>query len=119
MEPVRVKVYGLFWRTRKRYLLDSGVGLVVLVVMLVGWFSGWPALKERIDVIEKFHVEKGQPGLPTYMQVTVAVLDVLPLILLATALFKCLEMFIVLRCFARKEAERPRQGAGSAPGGRA
>jgi hypothetical protein len=117
MEPVRVKVYGLFWRTRQRYLIDSAVGLACLLALFIGWFPAWPHLKGRIETIERFRVENGEPGLPTYMQITVAVLDVLPLILTATALFKCLEMFIVLRAFARKEAEQKNPKAGPAPGG--
>jgi hypothetical protein len=117
MEPVRVKVYGLFWRTRQRYLIDSAIGLACLLALFIAWFPGWPHLKARIDTIEKIRHENGEPGLPTYMTVTVAVLDVLPLILTATALFKCLEMFLVLRAFARNEAELKRPKAGPATGG--
>jgi hypothetical protein len=117
MEPVRVKVYGLFSRTRKRYLLDSAIGLAALLAVFIAWFPCWPPLKERIDTIEKFRVEKGESGLPTYMQITVAVLDVLPLVLTATGLFKCLEMFLVLRSFARKEAEQAQLGTGPVRGG--
>jgi hypothetical protein len=119
MEPVRVKVYGLFWRTRQRYLLDSAIGLAALLAIFIAWFPCWPPLKERIATIEKFRLEKGESGLPTYMLVTVAVLDVLPWILTATALFKCLEMYIVLRTFARKEAEQTRPPAGPTPSGSA
>jgi hypothetical protein len=105
MEPVRVKLYGLFWRTRQRYLIDSGIGLVVLAAMVIGWFSGWPALKEKLDVIELHRIQTGKPAMPPYMQLTVAVLDVLPIVLVATALFKGMEMYFVLQQFARKEAE--------------
>jgi hypothetical protein len=117
MEPVRVKVYGLFWRTRQRYLVDSAIGLAALLAVFIAWFPGWPPLKERIATIEKYRIEKGEAGLPTYMQFTVAILDVLPLILTATALFKCLEMYLVLRAFARKEAEQTRPTTGPARGG--
>jgi hypothetical protein len=117
MEPVRVKVYGLFWRTRQRYLIDSAIGLACLLALFIAWFPGWPHLKARIETIEKSRIENGEPGLPTYMQITVAVLDVLPLVLTATALFKCLEMFIVLRAFARKEAEQKNPNAGQTRGG--
>jgi hypothetical protein len=106
MEPVRVKVYGLFKRTRKRYLIDSALGLAALLAVFVAWFALWPVLHGRI---ESSRQQLHWAELPTWMRLTVAVLDVLPWILTATALFKCLEMFLVLRCFARKEAEQTRQ----------
>jgi hypothetical protein len=109
MEPVRVKVYGLFSWTRKRYLVDCAIEFAALLVVFIAWFPSWPPLKERLDLIEKAHIAKGEPGHPTYMLFMFAVLDVLPWLLTAMALFKCLEMFLVLRCFARKEAERTRQ----------
>jgi hypothetical protein len=117
MEPVRVKVYGLFSWTRKRYLVDCAIELAALLVVFMLWFPVWPPLKERLDVAQKSRIETGEPGHPGYVLFTAAVLDALPLILTALALFKCLEMFIVLRAFARKEAEQKRRAAGPAPGG--
>ncbi len=114
MEPVRVTIYGLFPRTRKRYVIDSLIGLGTLAAMFSAWFPLWPILRDKIE-IGRLRLEPSV--LPVWMQVTVVVLEVLPWILLATALFKCLEMYLVLRCFARKEAERPRQGTGPTPGG--
>ena len=93
-EPVRVKVYGLFPLTRRRYLSQAFFGIVALVTMLVGWFLSWPRLRGHLS----------QATLPPAMRVTVAVLDQVPWILLATAALKGLETFVVLRCFARKEA---------------
>jgi hypothetical protein len=110
MEPVRVKVYGLFSRTRRRYLRESIFGLIVCAALWIAWIPFWPLFKERIDTIQKAGIELGKGDLPVAMKVMVAVLEAAPWILLATALFKCLEMFLVLRCFARKEAERSRQG---------
>jgi hypothetical protein len=109
MEPVRVKIYGLFSRTRKRYLTDAALGLSALVGVLIAWFFLWPNLRNRIEEGRQ-HLEP--PVLPLWMQITVVVLEVLPWILTATAVFKCLEMFLVLRCFARKEDEKSRQGTG-------
>ena len=114
MEPVRVKIYGLFARTRKRYMIDSLIGLGTLAAMFIAWFPLWPILYEKIEIGRS---RLDPPELPFWMQFTVAVLQVLPWILLATALFKCLEMYLVLRCFARKEAAPPRQDTGPTPSG--
>jgi hypothetical protein len=112
MEPVRVKLYGLFWRTRTRYLIDSGIGLAVLGAMVIGWFSCWPPLKDKLEVIEHHQIQAGKPPLPPYMQITIAVLNVLPIILGATALYKGMEMYFVLQNFARKEAESKKAAVG-------
>jgi hypothetical protein len=94
VEPVRVKVYGLFSLTRRRYLKQALAGGFYLCVLLAAWWLGWPALEKVL--------KRGQ--LPTAMAVTVAILDNVPLILLAAALYKAGEMYFVLRLFARKEA---------------
>jgi hypothetical protein len=114
MEPVQVKLYGLFKRTRKRYLIDAVLGLATLAAMFIAWFPLWPILFARI---EKGRQNLGWVEHPGWMKVIIVFLDVLPWILAAAALFKCLEMFLVLRCFARKEGERARQGTGPKPSG--
>jgi hypothetical protein len=91
---VRVKVYGLFARTRRRYLIDAAIGVVFGLILLVVWWLGWPTLRERLTKLE----------LPPFLKVTVAVLDQTPWILLAAALWKGTEAVFVLRSFARKEA---------------
>ncbi len=98
MEPVRVKVYGLFWQTRRRYVLQSLFGLGYGFVMLILWLAFWPEMYKKLN--------RWDIDLPAYMRVTVAILNVLPWILLAAALIKLFEMWIVLRRFTRKEVER-------------
>jgi hypothetical protein len=97
-EPVRVKLYGLFSRTRRRYvvgsILELGYAAALLIVWVLAWPHYWAILKGRGD------------QLPTSMMVTVAVLKNLPLIMVAAVAIKAFEMWIVLRLFARKEAER-------------
>jgi hypothetical protein len=93
-EPVRVKVYGLFSLTRRRYLKQAVAGGFYLCVLLAAWWLGWPVLRERLA--------RGE--LPRAMALTVAILDNGPLILLAAALYKAAEVYFVLRLFARKEA---------------
>jgi len=98
VEPVRVKVYGLFWQTRRRYVLQSLFGLGYGVALWILWLIEWPEMSTKLN--------RWDIDLPTYMKVTVAILNVLPWILLAAAAIKLFEMWIVLRRFTRKEVEQ-------------
>jgi hypothetical protein len=93
-EPVRVKVYGLFALTRRRYLFQAASGGVCIVALLLAWYFGWPALKERLERLPA----------PPVLSVMIQVLEWAPWILIATAVYKFLEIAVVLRCFARKAA---------------
>jgi hypothetical protein len=93
VEPVRVKVYGLYPLTKRRYLTQAVAGVVMAVLILVGWWFGWPPLRDRLM----------QRELPAAMTAVVAVLNNVPWILLAALVFKAIEVFFVLRAFARKE----------------
>jgi hypothetical protein len=94
--PPRVKVYGLFPLTRRRYLKQAVAGVFCLLVVLAAWWLGWPDLRQRLVRVQ----------LPPAMALTVAVLDNAPWILLAALLYKAGEVYCVLRLFARKEAQR-------------
>jgi hypothetical protein len=96
VEPVRVKLYGLIWHTRRRYLVHSIMGLGAVVGVLIVWWLGWPRLRHNLELFD----------LPTHMAVTVAVLNQVPWIMLVAVTIKAFEMWIVLRRFAQKEAER-------------
>jgi len=102
---VRVRVYGLSSLTRRRYLTQAVAGLVGVVLVLAGWWFGWPPLRDRLTGRE----------LPASMNVIVAVLNSVPWILLAAVVFKAIEVFFVLRIFARKEQERRRAASTAAP----
>ena len=97
MEPVRVKVYGLFAWTRRRYFVQSVLDFVSGAAVLLFWLLVWPGMKQN--------VMRFDPP-PTHLIVVVAVLDQVPWILLAATAVKVFEMWIVLRRFARKEAEQ-------------
>jgi hypothetical protein len=99
VEPIRVKVYGLFSQTRRRYILQSIFGLGYGVALLILWWKLWPGLRETLT-------RRPDVQLPTHMIVTVAVLNEVPWILLIVAVIKAFEMWIVLRRFAQKEAEQ-------------
>jgi hypothetical protein len=97
VEPVRVKVYGLLSRTRRRYVLEATVGVVCLVAVMVAWWFGWPKLRQRLVQLE----------LSPAMRTVVIILDAVPWLLLVVAAVKAVEIPIVLRAFARKAAAPP------------
>ena len=48
MEPVRVKVYGLFSLTKQSYLRQAAAGVVFAAFIAAGWYFGWPPLSKRL-----------------------------------------------------------------------
>jgi len=94
---MRVKVYGLFSRTRRRYIIEAITGVVFGLMLFVAWWLGWPDLRQRLLALEP----------PPFLRLTLAVLDRTPWILLGAALWKGMEVLIVLRSFARKEVRNP------------
>ena len=94
MEPVRVKVYGLFSRTRRRYVIEAATGAVFGLLLFAAWWLGWPYWRQRLVNLD----------LPPFLLLTVKVLDRTPWILLGVALWKGMEVLIVLRAFAHQEA---------------
>jgi hypothetical protein len=103
--PVQVKVWGLFRRTRTRYLAEAVIGALCLAAALVIWWLGWPGLRHRLV----------QHELTPKLRLTVAVLDLLPWIVLGAAALKALEVAVVLRRFAAREREAAAKG--DAPSG--
>ncbi len=96
MEPVRVKLYGLFSMTKRRYVFQAAASVVGAVLVLVGWYFAWPGLRPRLT----------RPDLPasTFRTLIVAVMDAVPWILLTALAYQAAEVYLVLRAFARKEA---------------
>jgi xylose isomerase len=94
MGPVRVKVYGLFPRTRRRYVTEAFVGGLLLLAALVAWWLGWPELEARLKRLPQV---RG-------VVATEAVLANVPWMVLAAAVLKSIELIVVLRRFTRKEA---------------
>ena len=98
MEPVRVKVYGLFSLTRRRYLIQAIAGVATAMVVLIAWYFAWPPMHERLT----------RPELPpsAFRTFLVAVLNNVPWILMAALAYKMAEVYFVLRIFARKEGTK-------------
>ena len=104
MGPVRVKVYGLFPLSRRRYLFQAACGAVCWVALFVVWWMFGPELNERLMKVKQ----------TTWVAIVRSVLVAAPWILVGVAVLKLVEMTIVLRYFAAKEAAGER-GRVSAP----
>jgi hypothetical protein len=98
VEPVRIKLYGLFTRTRRAYILQSMVELLYAAGLLLIWWLKWPSFREHMTHQEMDH--------PTYILVILAVLNEVPWILLLAVTIKIVEMWIILRRFAEKQAQQ-------------
>ena len=95
-KPVRVKVYGLFPLTRRRYLWQAAFGVAGLVVLLTIWLVVWPEMQARLAHLK----------LNPWMNVICAIVAQTPWIVLGVAVFKGVEAIVVLRQFAAKEREQ-------------
>jgi hypothetical protein len=95
MPPVRVKVYGLFRMTRRTYLaLQSLFLVVVATAVAVGLW--WPRKTLTAG------------NLTQRQKVFLLMLDMLPWVALVFLLLGGLETWLILRRFARKQAEADR-----------
>jgi hypothetical protein len=94
VEPVRVKLYGLFSMTRRRYMTQLVVAGLLVVALLVVWLVYCLTIRQQAR------------GLPSLEHV-VLLLDLLPWIALGLGALQALEAFVVLRAFARKQAGQP------------
>lgn len=97
-EPV--KLYGVFPVGYRRYVVQSVVEGLGLVAMLVAWYVGWPALAKRLAVAE----------LPPAMIAVREILRNVPWLVLGLAIFKAVELYVMLRAFRRKAATSPVPG---------
>jgi hypothetical protein len=93
VEQVRVKVYGLFSLTKRRYLGQAATGVVFAVLVLAAWWFGWPPLRDRLT--------RAEVPASAFRDFLVAVLNNVPWIVLAVLVYKAIEVFFVLRAFAR------------------
>lgn len=105
MAPIRIKLYGLLWLTRRGYLMQLAVSAALLVVLFVLWLSWLPATPAPSPGVER------PPGL----RLALLLLGNLHWVLLAAAVLCSLEAWYVLRRFARAEAEQRVQSMESYP----
>jgi hypothetical protein len=100
MPPIRVKLYGLFALTKRRYLYQQAVAVGLTLVLLFVWY--------RMPGREAFAPAPGQesPRVPADLEWLFWLTDKIPWIVgvLLTAI--AAETYVVLRIFARKEVEQ-------------
>ena len=95
MTPVRVKLYGLFSMTRRRYLAQLVLALVLSATLLLGWWLYWPSVR---GALEDSHSE--------VLDSVVRFWNVAPFLILGIVVLQMIEAWIVLRQFRRNEAEQ-------------
>jgi hypothetical protein len=96
--PVRVKVWGLVWMTRRGYLIGQCVGLALVAVLIVLGLS-----LPRPD--------PSQPGLAFVG----TFLDWVPAMALFILAVDSIEMFLVLRKFREAEARQAAEAVAPTP----
>ena len=89
--PIRIKLYGLVTVTKRGYLIQLAVVVVLLAVLLGIW------LRVRAADLR---------DLPPSAERLFQLLNALPWVVLACAVLVAVEAYVVLRRFARAEAER-------------
>jgi cyanate permease len=95
VEPVRIKLYGLFPHTRQRYVVQLVIAFALMTILLVGWWLLRPSFHEHTQ-------GHSYPGIERLK----AFFNAIPWIVLVIAGLQSLEAFIVLRLFRRMEAEQ-------------
>ena len=93
MPPVRVKVYGLFGMTRRTYLVCQALTLVVGLAALAFAMSWRPVAVSLPTDRQRFFL---------------TLFQLFPWLVLLILLLGALETWLVLRQFARKQAEADR-----------
>lgn len=92
MSPPRVKVYGFLSLTKRQYLITLAGALFLLLTLMPLWFlQGHEYVKQFLQV--------QAPALAPLVQYV-------PFIVLAAVLLEGIEVWLVLRKFAKLEAEQ-------------
>lgn len=110
-EPLRIKLYGLFTKTKSSYLTQQGFALLMCMVLLLIW-SQTPQLDtdvpraDRHDAKVEVIAPRRPPSVPAEVQLLIRAMNTLPWIVGTLLTLMAVETFFVLRAFARKEAER-------------
>jgi hypothetical protein len=91
MTPVRVKLYGLFSITRRRYLVQLVVALTLAMALLLAWWLYWPTVRGSL-----------QQSRSSVLDGVVRFWDVAPFVIGGIVALQMIEAWIVLRRFRLK-----------------
>ena len=94
MDPVRVRLYGMFSRTKRQYVSQQIVA-VLMLIPLAGIWIYW-----RLQIAP----ELAGRTFPRHIAMMLSLFDMIPWLVVPLALAIGLETFLVMRIFARKEA---------------
>jgi hypothetical protein len=98
VEPVRVKLYGLFSMTRRRYVRQLVLTVVCATVVIGCWWWMWPTYRQMFL--------EPREGDNRHLDRYVAVMDALPYILAGAVALQLIEAFFVFRLFRAREAQQ-------------
>ena len=117
-EPVRVKIYGVFSKTKSSYLAQQSLAVVLTAVLLLVWFNapdpGAPPGRSTAAHLELESAAQ-RPRLPPEVEMMMQAMNAIPWIVGVMLALIGLETFFVMRAFARKEAEVKAKAAAASP----
>jgi TRAP-type C4-dicarboxylate transport system permease small subunit len=93
-EPVRVRLYGLVSLTKRRYLAQLAVAVVLAAGLMALWYFRWPTVRRTLLAAQT-----------PLMDRAVDFWDAAPWVIGALAALQAVEAFFVLRALRQKEAE--------------
>ena len=100
MTPVRVKLYGLIPITRRRYLTQFVVALVLSAALLLARWLYWPTVRRTLEAARS-----------DALDAVIRFWDLAPYLIAGIVVLQLIEAWIVLRRFGRIEAEQKKTGA--------
>jgi len=120
MEPVQIKLYGLFKHTRKSYLKQQAICVLLALSLLPVWllaprldalgYKGGAATNRHADFLPKYEIEAERSptaGLSSEVVRLIGLLNLIPWIVLGLLAAIAVETCVVWRLFANKEAALP------------
>jgi hypothetical protein len=92
MTPARVKLYGLIPMTRRRYLVQLVVALVLSAGLLVGWWLYWPTVRASLEAARSDVLDR-----------VILFWDLAPWVIGGIVVLQVIEAWVVLRKFRSLE----------------
>lgn len=93
-EPIRIKLYGLFPTSKRRYVAQLIVAAVLILFLLISWLVFRRTLRDGLKEI----------ALPV-LDLVITLWDLVPWIVGVVAVLQVVEAYFAFRAFARKQAE--------------